>query len=236
MILRYLNQIIFPKSCLICHKIINNGLFCSDHWNKIEFITDPFCKICHLPFDYKTDNNICASCLSNKTYYTKLIAVCKYNDMMAKLIGNFKFFDQTYLAKELSKLLYPKLQEFISDIDFIIAVPLYKKKLRKRKFNQSILLAKFIAKKYDIKLIPDLLVRIKEGSNQIGLNKRGRIKNVRNAFLLNQKYKDIIKNKNILIIDDVVTTGATINNCSKILTKHAVGGVFAAVIAKRILD
>jgi ComF family protein len=135
----------------------------------------------------------------------------------------------------LVELLYPKLEEFIIDIDLICAVPLYKKRLKKRKYNQALLLAKSIAKKYQIKLIPDLLIRIKGGKYQIGLNKTARINNVKNAFKINDKYLSKIKNKNILIIDDVVTTGATIDNCSKILKKSGCKNVFAAVIAKRIL-
>ena len=231
-----INNVIFPKSCLLCNKIIENGLFCSDHWNKIEFITEPFCKICHLPFDYKIDDNlICGNCLESKPFYQKLVAACKYNDELMGLIVKFKFFDQTYLAKELCNLIYPKLEEFISDIDFIVAVPLHKKRLRRRKFNQALLLAKFISKKSGIKLIPDLLIRTKEGKNQIGLNKKARIDNVKNAFLLNEKYKNLIIEKNILIIDDVVTTGATINNCSKILKKNGVGSIFVGVVGKRML-
>lgn len=235
-IIKKLSQIIFPNNCPICHKIIDNGQFCPQHWNKINFICKPHCYICHHPFEYKiTENTICANCQEKTPYYKKLVASCIYNDFFAQLIIKFKFLDQTYLTSNLSNLLYPKLLDFIAEIDFIIAVPLHKKRLKKRKYNQALLLAKNISKKSKIKLIPNLLLRIKEGKNQIGLNKKARIKNVANAFIINQKYQKLIMGKNILIIDDVVTTGATIDNCSKILKESGANNVFAGVIAKKIL-
>jgi ComF family protein len=236
MFFSYLKRIIFPQSCLSCNKIITKSSFCANHWKEVEFITDPYCQICHLPFEYKiNDRQICASCIAKRPYYKKLVAICKYNDIIAGIISRFKFFDQSYLAKKLCPLFYPKLDEFISKIDLIIPVPLHKNRLKVRKYNQSLLLAKFIAKKYNIKFVPDLLIRIKEGKNQIGLNKNARIRNVASAFIINDKYLELIKGKNILLIDDVVTTGATIDNCSKILVKSKSGDVFVAVIAKRIL-
>lgn len=235
MFLQTLTQIIFPKSCLKCNKIIINGLFCTNCWKEIEFITEPFCQICHFPFEYKLDNNsLCASCSVKKPTYNKLITAVKYNEIISYLIGRFKFFDQTYMAKNLYQLIEPKLQEFINEIDIICAVPLDRTRLKKRKYNQSLLLSKFIAKKYNIKLVGDLLIRIKKGRYQIGLNKNARINNVKNAFIVNEKYLSLIKDKNILLIDDVVTTGATIDNCSKVLNKNC-KNIFAAAIAKRML-
>ena len=233
--LKIINNIIFPKSCLICNKIIKNGLFCFDHWRKINFITKPYCKICHLPFEYKIDNKLlCGGCLAKKPHYKKLVAACKYDDELMSLIVKFKFFDQSHLSRELYQFIFPKLEEFITKIDFIVPVPLHKKRLKDRKYNQALFLAKFISKKSKIKLLPDLLIRSKEGKNQIGLNKRARIENVKNAFELNRKYQDLIQDKNILLIDDVVTTGATINNCSKVLKKN-VGDIFVGAIGKRML-
>ena len=162
------------------------------------------------------------------------MAACKYDDELMSLIVKFKFFDQSNLARELYQLIFQKLEEFITKIDFIVPVPLHKKRLKDRKYNQALFLAKFISKKSKIKLLPDLLIRSKEGKNQIGLNKRARIENVKNAFELNRKYQDLIQDKNILLIDDVVTTGATINNCSKVLKKN-VGDIFVGAIGKRML-
>ena len=115
----------------------------------------------------------------------------------------------------------------------IIGVALHRKKLRARKFNQAILLAKFLCQD---KLIYDLIIRVKNDNSQVKLGQKQRIKNIRKAFILNPKYqkKELIKNKNILIVDDVITTSSTINSISKILIRDKAKKVDVLAIAKTI--
>ena len=113
-------------------------------------------------------------------------------------------------------------------------MPLHKNRLKSRKFNQSILLAKEIEKKFNKKLYHNLIIRTKNTVTQASLKSKERSKNLKNAFAFNQKYSALIKDKKILLIDDVMTTGATLENCAKVLKKSGAKEVIVVVVAKRV--
>jgi ComF family protein len=231
-------ELLFPNQCLHCsHLIGQEGVFCNDCWKKLQFITDPKCNICCHPFEYKVaDNLICGKCLGNKPSYNRVITVFRYNSVIKKIIGDFKSRDTTYLAKKFAKILFNRASSEIAKIDLIVAVPLHKIRLRKRKFNQAILLTKELSKLSKKKFFYDFLLRIKNTTAQAGLKKREREKNLRGAFALNKKYKKIVKGKKILLIDDVMTTGTTLEGCAKILKKAGAKEVIVLVIAKRVFN
>jgi ComF family protein len=230
-----ISEIIFPSHCLYCEKIIGTeGLFCNDCWQKLQFITEPKCQFCCHPFEFSPagENLICASCLADPRPQ-KIISIFRYNDVIKKIIGDFKYRDQTHIAKKLVRFFLIHAKKEIAESDFIVAVPLHKNKLRKRKFNQSLLLARAISK---TKLQPDFLLRIKDTSAQVSLQKKQRENNLKNAFVLNSKYLAMIKNKNILLIDDVITTGTTVKNCAEVLTKSGAKNVTILTIAKTVFN
>lgn len=232
-------EIIFPSHCLYCHKIISaEGLFCNDCWLKLQFITEPKCKICCNLFEFVVAQNLtCSSCLNQRPSYDKAIVIFGYNDIIKKIIGDFKYRDGTHIAKKLARFLFNHARNEIAQADFIVAVPLHKKRLRHRKFNQSLMLARAISKINPIaKLRPDFLLRIKNTTAQVALKQKQRQRNLKSAFALNPKYFAIVKDKKILLIDDVMTTGATLENCAKILKKSGAKNVTVLTIAKTIFN
>ena len=116
--------------------------------------------------------------------------------------------------------------------DAVIPVPLYKTRLRQREFNQSALLAKHIAKNTGMSLFVDCLIKIKDTMPQVGLNSMDRHRNIRNAFAVEKT--PFIKGKNILLIDDVITTGATVRECSRVLKKAGAGDIYVMALAHGI--
>ena len=224
-----------PNNCLICKKIIANGYFCQEHFKEIDFISEPSCTICSYPFEFEIEEDeICAKCLSKKPQYDELTAIFKYNDFSKKIIFDFKYNDKLILADFFAKLIHNSIKDYSDDINFISFVPLHKKRLRSRKYNQSALIAKKLAKISKTNIVFDLIIRKKNTKPQFLLSKSGRKENLKGAFIFNKKYQDLIKNKNILIIDDVFTTGATIESCSKILKKNKAKKVYIAVLARRV--
>lgn len=239
-IVKKILEIIFPSHCLSCEEIVNKeALFCNVCWPKLQFISEPKCKICSYPFEFQGFELICAKCLTKKPSYDKAISLFRYNDILKKIITSFKYHEQTLIAQKLSKLLISRAKDEIANTDIIIAVPLHVKRLRKRKFNQAILLARTLSKNHDldrnIKFFPDFLIRTKNTIPQAELHKTEREKNLNGAFAFNEKYQDLIKGKNILLVDDIITTGATLEGCAFILKKHGAKKVIAITIAKTTL-
>lgn len=229
--------LILPRSCIICNKIIGSGHLCVDDFNQLQFLQKPACVICFQPFTFEVEKDMCcAACLAQKPKYDKAISVFKYDEFSKKFILAFKYGDRIYLSKFFAQLMFIAAKEIIADIDFVTPIALHKKRLKKRKYNHSALIAKDFAKISKINLIYDLLIRQKNTSSQLHLNKIARRKNLKGAFKFNDKYFSKIQQKNILIIDDVITTGATIDNYCKVLRKVGVGKIYVLTLAKTIID
>ena len=164
---------------------------------------------------------------------TKAYSACLYDGNLKELIHSFKYKGKTILAKVFSKLMidYIKDNPEIVNLDMITVVPLHKGRLREREFNQSLLLAGPIAKEYSL-LSLNTLEKIRKTRYQNELLKSERLKNLRGAFSVSPKAE--IKDKHILLIDDVMTTGATLSECAKILLKNGGESVTCFTLARGI--
>jgi ComF family protein len=176
---------------------------------------------------------ICGRCIEKKPSFDKVITIFRYNHVLRKIISDLKYRDQTFLAKKLAGILFDKVKNEIDDKSLIVAVPLHQKRLRKRKFNQSILLGFALEKLiFGQKFYPDILQKITDTKPQAGLKRKERQENLKRAFLAKEKYFSLIKNKKIFLIDDVMTTGTTLEKCAKELKKRGAREVIAVTIAK----
>lgn len=240
-------RIIFPNYCISCDCIIDHeAIFCANCYLKLEFISDPKCKICSYPFETnfeenhknKSGNLTCTSCLLKHPSFDKVITVFRYNQIIKKIVKDFKYHDQIFIAKKIAKLLKAKLAPELENTDIITIVPLHRQKLKFRKFNQAAMIANNLLDKKTKKekLIFDILFRAKNTPQQTSLRFKQRKKNVKNAFIVNRKYRDFIKDKRIIIIDDVMTTGSTLESCAKTLKKFKAKEVIVLTIAKTVFS
>jgi len=225
---------ILPPRCAGSGDIVEiQGAVSPNFWDKLQFIEKPFCKRCAIPFNFESDENaICPHCLAEDPFYDESRAAVVYNDASRRIILNFKFNDKTHYVHTFVPWMLRAGKELIDKSDYIIPVPLHPKKLRMRKFNQSALLAHEISKKTGVKYIPEGLIRIKNTTPQKGLNKKQRLENISGAFAIADDYLDAFANKNILIIDDIFTTGATLNECARILKNAGALNVYILTIAR----
>jgi ComF family protein len=238
--LQQLIDILFPSRCLACEQITTSegGGVCHDCWGKIDFICDPKCKVFGHPFEYGLageEEYLCAKCLVQPPPYHRAHSVLRYNEHSKILLHRFKYLDRTHAAPNFVQWMMRVIGEALDDIDVITAVPLHKWRLLRRLYNQSNILARIIAQHSHKKFCPELLIRKKYTLPQSGLTRAQRKQNVMGVFELNHKISSQLKGKNILLIDDAMTTGATINSCTRKLLEANCNRVEVLTLAKTVV-
>lgn len=228
---------VFPAQCIICKTFIeNNDGICFECLNEIEFISDPKCAYCGYPFEIKFPESgknklyVCPRCLKSKPKFDKCVSVVRYNDASKKIILPFKHADKTNYAKIMGRMMASTVSPFIEKVDFIVPVPIHLKRMLKRKYNQSALLSNVISSITGKPALFNTLIRTSFKESQGHLSIKDRKLNVSGAFSVKNPFK--IKGKNILIIDDVFTTGATINECAKVLKSAGARRIFVVTFAR----
>lgn len=224
---------LFPPQCMCCGELVKtHGTLCHGCWAELHFITAPHCTICAHPFEYDLgEGALCASCIDALPSFTSAYSAVVYDDTSKRLLHKLKFEDQGHLAPIFADWLANHMQaRAIPDI--IIPVPLSKKRLFTRRYNQSALVAKELALSLGIAYQPHALQRIKHTAPQTGLNKTERQENIRGAFAISASHSDMIKGASICLIDDVMTTGATIDACTATLNSAGASAVHVLTIAR----
>lgn len=212
-VLEQVLNIIFPNVCGICGKIDKNSLC-------------PKCKI-----KIKKNENAKIIKIKNKNF-TEYGYLFKYNGIIREKILDYKFNDKSYLYKTFTEIIIKnkKICGFIKKYDIIIPVPIHKKRRKERGYNQSKLIAKEIAKRLEINMEKDVLYKIKNNKAQMLLTKKEREINIKNVYKIIEVQK--IKNKKILLLDDIYTTGNTVNECSKMIKEAGASKIAVLTIAK----
>lgn len=226
----FILSVLFPSICPICKENSDNyhySPFCLACWSKIERYSGPSCIICGMPTTSENTGR-CEDCLKG-TSFNKVFYYGKYEGILKEVIHQYKFNRVKRLAKPLAMFL---LELPIPDSDAIVVVPLHKKRLRQREFNQTAVIGHHLSKKLKIPLLLDALIKVKETKPQTGLGSEERLRNLNNTFIA----KDVVKELNLLLIDDVITTGATIKECSKALLKAGAKSITVLALARSFKD
>lgn len=232
-------DIILPPRCPVTGELVANHTTISPSlWAKLQFITDPFCKKCGIPFGFgEEEGNLrCMSCIENPPNYSAARASLIYNDASRDLILGFKHGDKTFMAPSFMPWLTRAGAEMIEQADYLIPVPLHRTRLFLRRYNQAALIADALETETSIKHLPMALRRTRATVSQGHLKTQERRKNVKKAFDLHPKYAPRLKDKSVILIDDVYTTGATVTECTKILLKHGVKQVNVLTLARVLKD
>lgn len=207
---------LFPKSCPMCDKLLDRGmLVCRKCESRLVYIGEPRCKKCGKQLD-NDRIEYCMDCSAKKHYYKSGIAAFLYNDMISHSIYRFKYHNRRTYAEFYGKAIADKYGKNIRywGAEVIIPVPVHKKKLIKRGYNQAGLIAVELGKQLHIKVDEDYLIRVVNTRPQKEMDKSARKKNVEKAFKINN---NIVKYKKIILVDDIYTTGSTIDACAKAL-------------------
>ena len=225
---------IYPRNiyCILCNIPIDRDekySICHDCKSKLEFIRGRVCKQCGRTLNPLYIMDRCDECLDNSYFYKRAISCLEYDDLSKKIIFDLKYHKKRYISYHIAEIIYDRLKESDIYFDIIIPIPLYGDKERERSFNQASIIGKYIGRMGEVDVDDKTLIRARNTISQNKLTKEERRENLDGAFdVIN---RNNIINKNILLIDDIFTTGATINECSRILLENRARNVYAATFA-----
>lgn len=232
---------ILPVQCAICDVGLSDDpvpFFCRSCWDGIQPLCGPFCPCCGRPFassyalQYSPDH-VCGACRSDPPAYTRAWSLYLYASPLQEAVRLFKYNKKVALADALSALMNRAMIEHAHiDMDVIIPVPLHPARLRTREYNQSLLLADRVSRARHIPLSYENLIRTRETAPQTELSRAVRLKNLRRAFAVRRP--EDVAGKRVLLIDDVFTTGTTVNECAKTLCKAGAAEVYVCTLARTI--
>jgi ComF family protein len=225
---------VLPPRCLGCGETVDEpGSLCGACWSKVSFIAPPLCDRCGRPFELPSEPGaVCAPCIADPPPWRRARAVFRYDEATRPLITGFKFRDQTHAAPAFGRWMARAGGALLDEADVIAPVPLHWLRLFARRYNQAALLAQALARESGVPVIPDLLVRRRRTPPQTELGRAARQRNVAGAFALRQGGRDRIRNRRILLVDDVLTTGATVAACAELLNREGAESVDVLTVAR----
>ena len=232
-----LTGLFVPTSCAACGGGLRRGgehRLCHSCTGAIERVPEPWCVTCGVPFTRPTTAGqpSCEVCRGGRAF-TEARAFGLFDGLLRELVTRLKYSGDKALAEPLGNLLLDAAQEHLTlqDYEAVVPVPLHRDRLRQRGFNQAFLLARPLAASARIPIV-NALHRTVKTKSQVGLQGEGRRNNVRGVFALSPRSKDRVTRRNVLLIDDVVTTGATVEECAKALQGAGVARVDVISVAR----
>ena len=225
---------LFPPQCPCCQDSVSTpGTLCANCWGKITFISKPTCFGCGLPFEYDMDAEaLCGHCIRARPSFERAISVLRYDENSRDMILAFKHGDQTDQTISFATWMARAGQELFENNPCLVPVPLHPKRLLKRRFNQSALLAREIADQTGLEVDTLSLKRIRHTDSQGNKNLKARTRNVKGAFEITPKGRECLSGRHVVLIDDVYTTGSTLEECSKTLLRAGATSVSALTLGR----
>lgn len=234
---RGLADTLIPPQCLACrHPLSTHDTICAPCWSEIAFIRPPLCDVLGipLPFDPGTGAGgpvVSAGALANPPHYDRARVAAQFGGVMRDLIHAFKYADRHDPRRLFGRWLAQAAQTLIADADLMIPVPLHPQRLRARRYNQSAILAQELSRITRLPCSMDTLVRRRRTSPQVGLTRDQRRQNLQSAFTVSGAAANRIIGQRILLVDDVITTGTTIDTCARVLKRAGASAVDVVALA-----
>lgn len=233
---------LFPPQCLLCQADTGSGQgLCPDCWGQFRYATGLHCQYCARPLTHHNrqlhqEKAICGACLSQKPIIDHVFALSHYQDTARELILRLKHQDQLHIGKFLARLSYQRYADWIDKADMLIPVPLHWQRRLQRKTNQSAEIARHLGKLSGGQHSPHYVRRKYKTPQMKGMNRQQRDQTVKAVFEIPRQYRSCLQGQHILLIDDVMTSGATLNRLAqKFKQQTDVASVSALVMAKVIL-
>lgn len=229
-------DLLLPHRCPVCGIVVPSpGGLCTGCWSDVTFLSAPLCDLCGYPFELaETAGKHCANCSRRPPQFDHARAAIAYDGIGRDLILRFKHGDRLDLAPVLARWSRTAVQAFLPDTDIIAPVPLHRRRLLARRYNQAALLTRAIADSPGTNAhhSPDLLQRSRHTASQGHMSARMRRRNVRKAFRVNPRRLGSLQGARVLLVDDVLTTGATMEECARTLRRNGAEAVVCVTVAR----
>ncbi len=239
-------DLLLPPRCLGCGDLVEvQGTLCPPCWSAITFVAEPLCRRCGLPFAFEAEDTAvqpdaegydCGACLAEPPPYSRARAVMRYDDASRPLLLGFKHGDRTEAAPPFATWMARSGADLLAEAELVAPVPLHWRRLIARRYNQAALLSQPLARLAGLTAVPDLLLRRRATPSQGRLSRVERRRNVAGAFAVNPARAAALRGRRLLLVDDVMTTGATVSACTRAALRAGAAAVDVLVLARAVRD
>jgi ComF family protein len=231
--LRLAADVALPQLCASCREPVDGPGVCAACWSKLAFIAPPYCERLGIPFPFDDGPGLLSlEAIADPPSYDRARAAVRYDDIAKKLVHGLKYGDRLDLAPIMARWMANAGRKLLTEADAIVPVPLHWRRQWARRFNQSALLGELIAKASERPVAYQALKRVKATPHQVGLAKAARAENVQGAFRVPPEGKAEVAGRRLLLIDDVLTSGATVDACARALLRGGAAAVDVLVFAR----
>ena len=229
-------DIALPTLCVACREPVAGEGVCPECWAKLSFIERPYCPRLGIPFVYDPGPDMLSmEAIAQPPAYRRARAAVRYDDVAKVLVHALKYQDRTDLAPAMGRWMARAGRDLLDDADILIPVPPHWRRGWSRRYNQSGALARIIAEKAGVPVAVDALRRVRPTQQQVGLSRPDRARNVQGAFKVSPDRAVRIQGRRVVLIDDVLTSGATVDACARALLRAKAADVDVLVFA-RVVD
>lgn len=226
-------DIALPTLCVACRKPVAGEGVCAACWSQLSFIAPPYCPRLGIPFVYDPGPELLSmQAIANPPAYRRARAAVRYDEVAKTLVHALKYQDRTDLAPTMGRWMTRAGAELLRDADMLVPVPLHWRRAWSRRYNQSGALAQIISKQSSVRVARDTLRRVRPTQQQIGLSRHERASNVQGAFAVSQDKTAEVHGHRVILIDDVLTSGATVDACARALLRAKAAQVDVLVFAR----
>jgi ComF family protein len=232
-VLRTVLDLALPPLCASCREPVEGRGLCPSCWSKLSFITRPYCERLGIPFAYDPGPGILSmEAIADPPAYNRARAAVRFDEISRALVHALKYGDRLDLAPMIGRWMTHAGREILADADALVPVPLHWRRQWARRFNQSAMLATTVSAESGVPIAARVLTRIKATVQQVGLTRSERASNVQGAFKVPEESKGAVVGRRLVLVDDVLTSGATVEGCARALNRAGAANVDVLIFAR----